>query len=262
MAADPDYTFYVESDTMDPFGPVFKENLDITRLVYDFTCWLAEEDEGTSEPISAVSYPIVGVESNLGRDWQVDYPLGSNATPTPISDDYPLSIQSVAIASSATEIEVRVSAGTPGITYVVSVIASSATTKRRKQVDTLVTIEEPLNPNLLAQSAPDITDVSPPLTISGDYTLPLGFAGRIYVENEASLPITITLPVTPTEGQRLAPVDILGNAATYPITYAAATGDTVYTAPSFVSDVNYDDLIFEWVGDHWIVLASRYTFLA
>jgi hypothetical protein len=100
------------------------------------------------------------------------------------------------------------------------------------------------------------------LTISGDYTLPLGFAGRIYVENGSSAPLTITLPVTPTEGQRIAPVDINGNAATYPITYAGAVGDNIYASPTFVSDVNYDDLIFEWVGDHWIVLASRYTFLA
>lgn len=260
--ADTDYEFFVESDTTQPFGPISKENLDITRLNFDFTCWLEDQEDATTEPISAVIYPVIGVESNLGKVWQADYPLdGAPGPPPPISDDFPLTVQSVEISEGAKEVNVRVSAGTPGLTYIVSVVVSSATTKRRKQVDALVYVEDPLNPNLVALAAPDITDVSPPLTISGSYVLPLGFAGRIYIENSSGAPITLTLPPTPTEYQRVAPVDINGNAATYPVTVVGATGDLIYGGSSFVMDMNYDDLIFEYDGSHWIILASKYGFL-
>lgn len=264
MADDTDYEFSVESDTTQAFGPVFKENLDITRIIFDFSCWLSDVDDATSEPISAVIYPIIGLESNTTfPPYQVDYPLNLNTVSPALTDDYPLTVQSVSITHSATEIEVRLSAGTPGLTYVVSVVASAATTKRRKQVDCLVTVEPPLNPNLLSQASPDISDMSPPITISGgDTTLPMGFNGRLYIENQSNAPITITLPVTPVEGQRVAPVDLLGNAQTYPITFIGAAGDNIYSSVSFTSDVNYDDLIFEYVGDHWIILSSRYSFLA
>lgn len=254
-----DYKFDVLADTLDPFGPVRKENVDIIRLLFDFHCWL--DDADVTDPISAVSYPIIGAEAKIPvPPWQHDYPLdNTSVTAAPAEDTYPLSVQSVAISSSASRVEVRLAAGTPGITYVVSVIASSATTKRRKQVDCFVTIDQPVNPNLLAQAAPDVEEVTPPLIVSGDTTLPLGFAGRIYIE--ASAPMTLTLPLTPAQGQRIAPVDILGNVATYLVTVAGAPGDNIYGSPTFVMDINYDDLIFEWTGDHWIVLASRYAFL-
>lgn len=261
MADENDYVFYVDSGTTQPFGPVSKENLDITRLVFDFTCWLVDADDGTTEPISSVGFPAIGLASQAGYPpWQVDYPFSDNTTPVVIEDTYPLTIQSVTIAAGATEVEVLVSAGTPGVEYVVSVVASAATTRRRKQVDCLVSVEAPLNPDLLAASTPDPT-AGAPLIVSGDTTLPLGFDGRVYVENGSSAPITITLPITPNQAQRVAPVDINGNANTYPITYAGAPGDNIYSSPTFVSDVNFDDLIFEWTGDHWIVLSSRYTFL-
>jgi len=259
---DPDYEFVVEPDTTEPFGPVTKENMDVTMLVFDFSCWLENADDATSEPISAVIYPMVGLAdtSSIGS-FRIDYPVDCPETRTLPPDDYPLTVQSVEITDSATEVNVRVSAGTPGLTYVVSVIVSSASTKRRKQVDALVNVEQPLNPNLLSIATPDPVDAQPPLTISGSYALPMGFVGRIYIENSSGAPISLTLPPTPKEFDRVAPVDINGNAATYPVTVVPSTGDLIYTQPNFVMDVNFDDLIFEYDGQHWIILASRFGFL-
>lgn len=256
-----DYKFDILADTLEPFGPVHKENLDIIRLLFDFHCWL-EDDGDLAEPIAAVSYPVIGVEPKTPiPPWQNDYPLdNSSVTAPPAEDTYPLSVMSVAISTDASRVEVRLQAGTPGLTYVISVIGSSATTKRRKQVDCFIYVEPPINPSLVSLAAPDITDITPPLIVSGTTTLPLGFEGRIYIENSSGAPFTITLPVTPQQAQRVAPVDILGNAHIYPITFAGAPGDTIYSSPTYVMNANYDDIIFEWVGDHWIVLNNYYSF--
>jgi hypothetical protein len=252
-----DYFFSVMPNTVQPFGPITKENLDVTLLVFDFTCWL-----NTGEAIGAISQPQIRLEGKVPiPPWQNDYPLDNTTVTQPPADTYPLMIQSAAIALSASQVQVRVSAGTPGLNYVVSVIAtSSAPQPRRKQVDCLVTIEVPLNPNMVSASAPDISAVQP-IIVNGSQTLPMGYNGRVYVQNTSGAPITVTLPVAATQLQRVAPVDINGNAGEFPITYAAASGDMIYGSPTFASDINYDDLIFEWTGAHWIVLASRYAFL-
>lgn len=256
---DPDYEFAVQPDTTEPFGPVTKENLDIILLVFDFSCWLENPDDQTSEPIGVASWPVIGINPSLpSGSWQVDYPPGSTPAP-PTSDDYPLTVQSVELTDDATEISVRLAAGTPGMTYVVSVFASAAATKRRKQVDCLLSIERSINPSLVAEIPPPTSIPGPPTVIGGDTTLPVGFDGRVYIE--AAGPVTLTLPATPNVYQRVAPVDINGTAGTYPITVAGAAGDLIYTSPTFVMDIAHDDLIFEFDGDHWIVLASRYGFL-
>jgi hypothetical protein len=252
-----DYFFSVFPNTSLPFGPITKENLDVTLLTFDFTCWL-----NTGETIGALAQPAIKLEGAVPiPPWQNDYPLDNTSVTRPPADTYPLMIQSAAIASTATQVQVRVSAGTPGLNYVVSVVVtSSAAQPRRKQVDCLVTIEVPLNPNMVSASAPDIT-ATQPIIVNNSQTLPMGYSGRVYVQNTSGAPITVTLPITPTQLQRIAPVDITGNAGTYPITYAGAAGNLVYTGPSFTTDINFDDLIFEWTGAHWIVLASRYAFL-
>jgi hypothetical protein len=252
-----DYFFSVMSYTVQPFGPITKENLDVTLLTFDFTCWL-----NTGESIGGISQPQIKLEGKVPiPPWQNDYPLDNTSVTQPPGDFYPLTVQSAAIAFSASQVQVRVSAGTPGLNYVVSVVAtSSATQPRRKQVDCLVTIEMPLNPNMVSASAPDMTAVQP-IIVNSSQTLPMGYNGRVYVENTSGAPITVTLPIAPTQLQRVAPVDIYGNAGQYPITYAAAPGDGIYGQPNFISDIAYDDLIFEWVGNDWIILSSKYSFI-
>jgi hypothetical protein len=253
-----DYFFSVMPYTVQPFGPVTKENLDVTLLVFDFTCWL-----NAGETIGAIAQPAVQLEGAVPvPPWQNDYPLDNTSVTQPPADTYPLMIQSAAITLSASQVQVRVSAGTPGLNYVVSVIATSSEAQpRRKQVDCLVTIEKPLNLNMVAAATPDPSAGGQPIIVNGSTTIPMGYNGRVYVQNTSGAPIIVTLPITPTQLQRVAPVDITGNAGAFPITYQGAPGNTIYAASSFVSDINYDDLIFEWTGAHWIVLASRYAFL-
>jgi hypothetical protein len=127
---------------------VRKKNLDVTLLIFDFTCWL-----NSGETISTISMPSVHVEAAAPvPPWQNDYPL-DNTSAYPPSDTYTLTIQSSTIASSSTQIQILVAAGTPGLSYVVSAVAtSSATQSRHKQIDCIVTIEMPLNFELLSGS--------------------------------------------------------------------------------------------------------------
>lgn len=251
MADGNDYRFDVFPNTTQPFGPVFKENMDIVRLVIDFTCWL----EG-GEVIYAVSTPAVAVEGSPTPPWQNDYPLDNTSVTVVPVDAYPLTVQSVYFTLNGAQVEIRLSAGTPGLNYVVSVVATSSepVRQRRKQVDCLVTIEQPLNPALVHTAAPDPTAVMP-IIATGNTNLPLDYNGRVYIQNTSGGPITITLPVAPTQLQRVAPVDILGNAGLFPVTIAGALpADKIYTSPSCVMNVNYNDMIFEWEGDHWITI--------
>ena len=177
-----DYFFSVMSYTVQPFGPITKENLDVTLLIFDFSCWL-----NAGETIGSIAQPAIKLEGAVPvPPWQNDYPLDDTSVTKPPADTYPLMIQSAAITTTATQVQVRVSAGTPGLNYVVSVVATSSepTQPRRKQVDCLVTIEVPLNPDMVSASAPDITAVSP-IIVNGSQTLPLGFSGRVYVQNTA-----------------------------------------------------------------------------
>ena len=251
MADGNDYRFDVFPNTTQPFGPVFKENMDIVRLVIDFTCWL----EG-GEVIYAVSTPAIAIEGSPTPPWQNDYPLDNTSVTVVPVDAYPLTVQSVYFTLNGAQVEIRLAAGTPGINYVVSVVATSSepVRQRRKQVDVLVTIEQPLNSDLVQVASPDPTAVMP-IIVTGNTNLPLDYNGQVYIQNTSGGPITITLPVAPTQLQRVAPVDILGNASLFPVTIAGALpADKIYTSPTYVIDVDYDDLIFEWEGDHWITI--------
>jgi hypothetical protein len=261
MAAGTDYYFSPMPDDLQPYGPVGKENLDIIRVVYDLTCWL--EETSPPEDISLVSYPVILAQPNLQLpQWQTDYPLdNTSATDVPV-DEYPLSVVDVSITGLSNQVQMRLGAGTPQLTYVVSLTVTGSTTRRRKQLDLLVTIEEPLNPGLVRNMDVDPDALTPPLILTGgNATIPQGYAGRVYVENGSNAPMTITLPAAATPLQVISPVDINGNFATYPVTYTAAPGDTIEGAMSYVSDINHDDLRFEWTGSQWIVLINRYGML-
>jgi hypothetical protein len=188
-----DYFFSVFSNTSLPFGPVTKENLDITCLVFDFSCWL-----GTGEMLGSVAQPVIALEGvPLIPPWQSDYPIDDTPSAPPV-DTYPLT--SLSVTMSSTQVQVRVSAGTPGLSYVVSVLASAgAASARRKQVDCFVTIEQPLNSSLVAAGdvpAVDPGDVVILVPSSGDTVAP-GNANYVYINNSAVLAVlTIQLPST------------------------------------------------------------------
>src|SRR5262245_34534065 len=134
--ADKDYNFTVFADTLDPLGPVGKENLDVIRLIYDWSCWL-----DTGEHLAQIDFPSIqalpygGSSTNLRQD----YPPDTQDAGTNPPDTYPLMVLSEAITGSPGNFaEIKLVAGTPGFSYVVSYVVTGSSTQRRKQIDTLI----------------------------------------------------------------------------------------------------------------------------
>lgn len=251
-----DWFFTVMADDTAAYGPITKENLEFTRVVFDFSCWL--DNEG----IGAVSYPQIKAEPLAPvPTWQNDYPLDATSVTDVPEDLYPLTVIAEAVTGLSSKLEIRLGGGTPGVVYVVSALVRGATTMRRKQVDVLVSVQVPLNESMVGEVdiAPD--EITPPLVVGGTATIPVNFSGRVYVENGTGLPITITLPAAPFVLQRIEPVDILGTFGTAPCTYVGAPANLIDGQTAFVTDIPHDDLIFEWTGSQWIVLIHRYGML-
>jgi hypothetical protein len=250
----------VDDDKGKPFGPVNKENLDIARFIYDFSEWLDEsETVGQIDHVAIATAPPPPPQP----PWQVDYPLDNTSATAPPPDVYPLTIVDVAIpCMEGLGVEIKVNAGTPGLTYVLSFAMTGTTSHRRRQVDTLVTIDWPLNPALVTPG-----DVTPtwtvPLIVGGSTALPLGFAGRVYIENDTTAPIQITLPPTPDIGQVVSTLDVFQNAAQYPVTFVGDGVDPINASSGddFVSAISGDDLNFEWTGSFWALGSNKYLFL-
>jgi len=261
MAVGKEYSFTVDDDDDkgQAFGPVSKENIDIARFLIDFSCWL-----DTSETIAEIDYLMTAVQQppQTLPPWQADYPLDTAVPATPPDDLYPLTLVSQEISTNGLQVILKFSAGTPGLAYVVSFAARTSVSGRRRQVDILLAIDQPLNPAMVSPGdVPAGTSPTAPLVIGGTTALPLGFNGRVYVENASGGPITVTLPPSPTQGQLLSIVDINGNADANPITFKGNVSDLIYGANTFVTDLPYDDIRFEWTGSHWIMLAQHYGFL-
>jgi hypothetical protein len=263
--ADKDYLFQVYSDSLTPFGPVGKENLDVVRLRFDFSKYL---DVG--ETIDIVQFPTIDTvqpeqQQNNGV-WRPDYPVDCGPAPAPVAlppDDYPLTIVSEAITTMGTHVDVRVNSGTPGFTYVVSILIVGATTRRRKQIDTLVAVEMPVNGLMVGPGQLD-PDIIPPIIIAGSIALPMGFNGLVVLENSGNLTsLVITLPPNPDLGQLVEFIDALGKDGSYPVTFRGdgnvpVDGDLSVT---FVSAINFDCLRFIWMGTNWIMESQRFGFL-
>ena len=263
--ADKDYNFKVFADTLDPLGPVEKENLDVIRLIYDWSCWC-----DTGEHLAQIDFPTIQAlpPGASPTNWRQDYPPDT-ASDTPPTDDYPLRILSEAITtaitgSPATTVEIKVIAGTPGLSYVMSYVVTSNTSRRRKQIDTVVTIQQPLNTLMVGPGDLD-PDTLPPIVVTGGVALPMGFDGLVILTNNASTTdIVITLPPNPEMGQRVKFIDALGTDQAFPVTFRA-DGDAIMDGDgttNFVSTINYDVLEWTWTGSNWHLDAQRFNFLA
>jgi hypothetical protein len=260
--AETDYKFMVYSDTLTPFGVVGKENLDVLRLKYDFTCYL-ETGESVSEIMFPTVSPVFGQEQQ-NRYWKQDYPPDGVTTTVELPpDDYTLTVVSEAITGSGNEIDIKLTAGTPGYTYVMTFVAVGSTTRRRKQVDTTIYIEVPLNPSMVGPGTLN-PDIVPPIVVNGSVALPIGFSGLVILENSSnSTSLVITLPPNPAMGQLVDFIDALGKDGLYPVTFRADAdgpldGDGSTT---FVSITAYEALRFVWVGSNWHIEPQRFGFL-
>jgi hypothetical protein len=258
-----DYTFTVYANSLNPFGPVGKENLDVLRLRYDFTCYL-----DPSEGIDLIQFPTIGlpatVQDGSSGSWRQDYPPDDSTTGSvPPADTYPLAVVSQAIESPQI-VDIRLNAGTPGFQYVMSFLIVGSSSRRRKQVDTLINVEPALNPAMSGPGQLD-PDIVPPIVVSGSIALPMGFDGLVIMENTSSLTgLVVTLPPNPELGQEVEYIDKLGTDGACPVTFRG-DGDVPIDGDgslTFLSITAYEALRFVWTGTYWHLESVRFGFLA
>jgi hypothetical protein len=140
-----DYNYRVVAQHLQPYRAA-KENFDITRLVYDFSQYLDPGEVLMGVYNSTIYVPPLCQDAT---NWRQDYPVDNTVPAVPPVDTYPLHVFTQVVGAGGTSIEVEVVDGTPAFTYAVSFATVAATSQRRKQVDTLVTIEKPVNPLML-----------------------------------------------------------------------------------------------------------------
>jgi len=247
-----EYYFAVvtDDDKGVPFGPVNKENMDVSRLIVDLTCWLdANETVTVVDNLTTRASPPQTTPS-----WQADYPLGDTSVLV-ATDTYPLSFLRTAVIHEGKAVVLDMGGGTPGLTYAVSFTATAGVSLRRRLVDILLTIDYPLNPDMVA-SAMDSLPITPdfPLIVTAGTILPYGFTGRVYVQNGIGGPITIVLPPNPVLGQSVSFADIGENADIYPVTFVGDASSPYVGSPagtSYVANQRGFDLTFEWTGTFW-----------
>jgi len=238
----------VDDDKGVPFGPVNKDNMDISRLLIDFTCWL-----DVNESITELSHMTIMPNPAMSLPtWQADYPLCNMYSYSTGVDTYPLDFVKQAVFQSGKIVALDVAAGTPTMSYVVSFTALAGVSKRRRLVDILMVIDRPLNPALVGLS--DDTPVVFPLYVNTSTLLPYGFTGSVYVENTSGGAITITLPPSPTPGDKITIKDIVGNATAYNITINTPDGSLIDDTATYVIAFGFGNLGVEWTGTRWSIM--------
>lgn len=118
-------------------GRITKDSADVRRVTVDFITngWL-----DTNEQISTITTPVIVVEQNAV--WQVGAYIAT-PPPSPV-DTTPMTLVSAFIVSGNQKVQLMLTAGTPGLTYKVTFVATTATSLRQKQIDLIVTIREPV----------------------------------------------------------------------------------------------------------------------
>ncbi len=257
------YEYYFGVNTDDdkgvPFGPVNKDNMDISRLIVDFSCWL-----DISESIIGLEHLAVFAEPpQIAPPWQANYPLDETSSIVVPSDTYPLEFIRNNVIQSGKAISLDVGAGTPGLTYAVSFVATAGVSLRRRLVDILMVIDRPLNPGMVALASGLTPVYTYPLVITATTILPYGFRGRVYIQNNVNAPIQVTLPPSPTMGDVVSFVDIAHTNGLFPVTVIGAPGSTVIGngGTHVISAMADDDFGFEWTGTFWAVTTAHYGFL-
>jgi hypothetical protein len=260
-----EYNFMITADDDKglPFGPVNKDNMDISRLIIDFTCWL-----DPSESITLLEHLLITSELPATiPPWRSNYPLDGTTTIPVLVDTYPLTFYRNNLIQEGKAVVLDMASGTPGMTYAVSFVAQAGVSLRKREVDILVVIDQPLNP-LMVDLAPSIPLYDYPLFITMTTALPLGFGGsiavgRVYINNQTAAPMTVVLPPSPILGDRVDVLDYGETASLYPVTFIGATGSEAFSIPGveFISNVSGDDLTFEWTGAYWAIGTKLYPIL-
>ena len=117
-------------------GRITKDSAELRRVTIDFSKWL-----DTNETVSAVSSPGVVVQN--ATVWSQGGEL-VQAAPVQIVDATPLQVSSIAVMPGGTEVRLMLSAGTPGLVYAVTFLATGSASARVCQIDVLVGVRTEL----------------------------------------------------------------------------------------------------------------------
>ena len=256
-----EYYFAVNTDDDKgvPFGPCNKDNMDISRLIIDFTCWL-----DPSESIVTLEHLMIKANPpQVVPPWQANYPLDETSSIEVPEDLYPLVFWRNNLIQAGKAVALDMAAGTPGLTYAVSFVAKAGVSLRKREVDTLVVIDRPLNPDMVMVGDDGSPVFTYPLVITMTTALPFGLSGRVYIENATAAPITVTLPPSPLMGDVVSIFDEGQTASLYPVTFIGAFGSESLgpIGTEFVSNISGDDLTFEWTGTYWALGSRAFTLL-
>lgn len=118
-------------------GRITKDSADVRRVTIDFVTngWLDQ-----SETLSGFTTPVIVVEQNAV--WQNGAYVVT--PPPPPVDSTPLTLVSSFLLTGNQMVQLLLGVGTPGLTYKVTFVATGGTSNRRKQIDILVTVREPV----------------------------------------------------------------------------------------------------------------------
>jgi len=233
---------FVVSDRTGVIGGIKKETAEISRAVFDYTCWL---DGGETIALFGRSTIALGDCSCIGS-WQVDYPCCTPCGDIP-EDTNPLKWNGITI-DAGRMIEVLVGKGTPGLSYTVSFLSSGSSSGRLKQINFCVTI-----PKGIPMAEPALCRLDT-MTVFNDTALVQGLSCTVVgVENATGGEITITLPPSPEPGQTVTIVDVKGDAAAHTIHVQGAAGAVILNAVAYDFRVAHQSAEFVWNGTRWIV---------
>jgi hypothetical protein len=227
---------------------VAKDTAEVTRLLADMSGWLDDgEVIGSLTRFSLMVNELVP----LATAWQVDYPFDPTTVESPIVDTSPLIMTGASILGG-TQASILVGSGTPGVSYIVSCIATGSSSGRQKELDFYVNINEMVNENMISSLDPTPSETT--TVVGGTVALSAGTTGTVFVDNAAGAAITITLPPTPILNQTVDGVDSAGNAATYTIHWVGDSGSLITGVATYDFTLDFQSASFRWSGTEWAVV--------
>lgn len=166
-------------------------------------------------------------------------------TDAPLPEDVnPLALRALTIIPG-NKVELSLGAGTPGLSYLASFIATAEPYARRKEVGVIMTCFalRPFTGTVLPPPPPVIA-------VGGSTTLAENSHGSVNINNVSGAVIIITLPSVPVIDQSFVFKDIAGNASTYAIRIVAPVG-TIDGSPDFYMYQDYQAAEIYYTGTGW-----------
>lgn len=218
---------------------VEKTYADVVRVSFNFSGWLRD----TEVLASAGDFDLT-LGTPASGTWQlVPYTVPQ---PSPPADTTPLVLSGTEIIDGGKTLDVLLSAGTPGVGYVASLVATTDG-GRRKELNFFVAVDDfrlgtPMPPTIVETTV-----------VSSTIALAEGVSGTVFVSNNTGGAITITLPPTAVSGWTIDATDILGNAHAFDINWQGAGGALIAGQATYTFTQDNQSATFRWNGTGWSV---------